>query len=121
MVTLAYICFVLVASLLGIPLGALAHFARAHFTYFPEDLGLGEPLNSLTRDDYSFEKYVVGAKWDDNGFWDAESNRNLAYYVISGFVSPLILGVVFFGQRVEIVAVSCQGFKAMGLSPLLCT
>ncbi len=120
MVTFAYICFVLVASLCGIVLGACGHFARAHFSYLPEDLGLGEPLDSLTRDDYAFEKYVVGAKWDDNGFWDAASNRNLAYYMIGGFIMPFIFGVLFFGQRESIVAYSCDQLWALGLAPIVC-
>lgn len=120
MVTFGYICFVFIASLFGGIIGFLGHYARAHFTYFPEDLGLGEPLDSLTRDDYSFEKYVVGAKWDDNGYWDVDSNRNLAYYVISGFALPLIFGVIFFSYRAEVVAASCQGFKVLGLTPIAC-
>jgi hypothetical protein len=120
MVTFAYICFVLTASLLGFFLGVAAHYARAHFTYFPEDLGLGEPLETLTRDDYAFEKYVVGAKWDDNGFWDVDSNRNLAYYAISGFAMPLITGAMFFSERAQIVAISCRGFEALGLTPVVC-
>jgi hypothetical protein len=121
MVTFAYFCFVFIASLVGVPLGVLVHYARAHFTYFPEDLGLGEPLDSLLRDDYAFEKYVVGAKWDDNGFWDVDSNRNLAYYAISGFALPLIFGAMFFPYRAQIVAFTCHGFNAIGLTPIVCS
>jgi hypothetical protein len=121
MVTFAYICFVLIASLFGGVLGIFGHFARANFTYLPEDLGLGEPLDTLTRDGYAFEKHVIGAKWDDNGFWDGDSNRNLAYYAISGFVTPLIFGLLFFTERALVVEMSCQGFKAIGLSPIVCS
>jgi hypothetical protein len=121
MVTFGYICFVLIASLLGGIIGFVGHYARAHFTYFPEDLGLGEPWDTLTRDNYAFEKHVVGAKWDDNGFWDVDSNRNLAYYVISGFAMPLVLGVIFFSERAQIVDISCQGFIALGLTPVVCS
>jgi hypothetical protein len=121
MVTFAYISFVLIASLFGIPLGVAAHYIRSHFTYFPEDLGLGEPLDTLTRDDYAFEKYVVGAEWDDNGFWDVDSNRNLAYYAISGFAGPLVFGLLFFSYRAPVVEVTCRGFAALGLMPIVCT
>jgi hypothetical protein len=120
MVAFAYICFVLIASLFGLVLGICGHYARAHFTYYPEDLGLGEPLDTLTRDNYSFEKYVIGAKWDDNGYWDSLSNRNLAYYAISGFAAPLIFGLVFFTERALVVDMSCRGFNAIGLTPIVC-
>ena len=81
----AYICFVFAVSVIGALLGGLGHFWRAHATMFAEDLGLGEPLDTLTRDDYQFEKHVVGAEWDDAGFWAPDSVRNFIYYVASGF------------------------------------
>jgi hypothetical protein len=120
MVTLAFIFFVLVACMLSTIFGVLAHFARAHFSYTPEDLGLGEPWDTLTRDGYQFEKNVIGAQWDDNGFWDSESNRNLAYYAISGFVSPLIFAGLFWGHRAEFVGWTCSGLIKLGLQPIIC-
>ena len=71
-------------AVLGALAGIVAHFWRAHATMFPEDLGLGEPLDTLTRDDYQWEKHVVGAEWDDAGYWDPGSVRNLVYYMASG-------------------------------------
>ncbi len=120
MIATAYLFLIFVASLFGLVIGVLSHYARAHFTYLPEDLGLGEPWDTLTRNDYGFEKHVIGAEWDDNGFWDSDSNRNLAYYAISGFAMPLVLGLVFWSERASIVAVTCSGLNALGLSPLIC-
>ena len=77
MADFAYIAFVLAFIVLGTLLGILAHYWRAHATMVAEDLGLGEPLNTFTRDDYQWEKHVVGAEWDDAGFWDPGSVRNL--------------------------------------------
>ncbi len=108
----AYICFVLAASVIGALLGGLGHFWRAHATMYAEDLGLGEPFNTLTRDDYQFEKHVVGAEWDDAGFWAPDSVRNLIYYVASGFFTPLLLGFGFWGMRAEIVEVICSGLPS---------
>ena len=42
---------------------------------------------------------MVGAEWDDAGYWAPGSVRNLVYYMASGFAVPLLLGVVFWGQR----------------------
>ena len=114
----AYICFVFAASVVGALLGGLGHFWRAHATMFAEDLGLGEPLDTLTRDNYQFEKHVVGAEWDDAGFWAPDSVRNFIYYVASGFTAPLLLGIGFWGQRSEIVGAICSGLPSPGL-PLI--
>jgi hypothetical protein len=109
----AYICFVFAASVVGALLGGLGHFWRAHATMFAEDLGLGEPLDTLTRDNYQFEKHVVGAEWDDAGFWAPHSVRNFIYYVASGFAAPLLLGIGFWGQRSEIVGAICSGLPSL--------
>ena len=78
MTDMAYIAFVLSPEPASARCSAsVGHFWRAHATYFPEDLGLGEPLNMLTRDDYIVEKYVGEAEWDDAGYWDRDSLRNL--------------------------------------------
>lgn len=116
----AYICFVLAAAVLGGLLGIAAHFWRANATMYAEDLGLGEPLDTLTRNNYQFEKHVVGAEWDDAGFWDPASVRNLLYYMASGFLAPLFIGAVGWTQREDIVTVVCQLVGHAGLNSPLC-
>ena len=119
MADLAYIGFVLAFAVFGAIGGLIAHFARALETV-PEDLGLGETLNTLTRDDYQFEKNVIGAEWDDNGYWDGGSPRNLLYYMASGFAMPIIMGVVLWSARYELVAKLCMLLARAGLHPPLC-
>jgi hypothetical protein len=115
-----YICFVFAASVIGAVLGGLGHFWRANATMYAEDLGLGEPLDTPTRDNYQFEKNVVGAEWDDAGFWAADSVRNFVYYVISGFITPLLLGIGFWDLRGEIVQAVCGGLAGLGLNSPIC-
>lgn len=119
MVDLAYIAFVLAFAVLGAIGGLIAHFARSLET-LPEDLGLGEPLNTLTRDDYQVEKYVIGAEWDDNGYWDGGSPRNLIYYMAWGFLMPVIIGAVLWNGRAELMAKLCILLAKAGLHPPLC-
>jgi hypothetical protein len=116
----AYIAFVLSVSLLGGVIGIAGHFWRAHATYFPEDLGLGEPLNMLTRDDYIVEKYVADAEWDDAGYWDPDSLRNLIYYIVCGALGPLVAGAALWSERALLVTAACQGLTTLGLTPPLC-
>jgi hypothetical protein len=55
---------------------------------------------------------MVGAEWDDAGFWAPDSVRNFIYYVASGFSAPLLLGVGFWSLRTEIVTVICSGLPS---------
>ncbi len=125
MVTVNYIFLVSVAAVVGAILGFFGHFARAHLTYTPEKLmdgGLGADIfnDMFSSHSTTFEKHVIGAEWDDNGFWDDASNRNLIYYVISGFVAPLIAGAIFWPNRALLVNMTCQGMLHLGLHPPLC-
>ena len=120
MAEFAYIAFVLAFTVLGSLLGLVAHFWRAHATIYAEYLGLGEPWDSFTREDYQWEKHVIGAEWDDAGFWDSGSVRNLIYYMASGAAVPLVLGTVFWGDQVEFVATMCKIAASIGLKSPLC-
>jgi hypothetical protein len=120
MVSTAYILFVAGFSVAGGLLGIAAHFWRAHAIMYPEDLGFGEPLNTLSRDDYQWEKHVVGAEWDDAGYWDPGSVPNLLYYMISGFGAPLVAGLVLWTEREPLVGLVCDGLLKIGLQSPLC-
>ncbi len=121
MVATAYVLFVFSFAVLGALLGIAAHYWRAHATLYAEDLGLGEPLDTLTRNDYQWEKHVVGAEWDDAGFWRSDSVRNLLYYMAMGFFGPLFVGFALWDQKVELVGAVCHGLVRVGLHSPLCT
>lgn len=126
MLTTNYIMFVLIAAVMGAILGFCGHFARAHLTYTPERIfdgdGFGPGLlnDMLSSHNLTAEKHIVGAEWDDNGFWDSESNRNLVYYMLSGFATPVILGFIFWPQRFIVMGIVCQGLTGAGLHPPMC-
>ena len=109
MAGLTYIAFVFAASVAGALLGIAGHFARAHTTLYAEKLFEdGDLANAMFMDGYLVEKHVVGAEWDDAGFWAPDSVRNLLYYMLSGIAGPIILGAAFWGDRVAIVAAVCK-------------
>ena len=102
MTDFAYIAFVFSAAVLGTILGIIAHFMRAHTRLWPEKVTDSDFLNELMMDSYLFEKYAVGAEWDDAGYWDPNSLRNLIYYMLWGFGRPIIVGAMFWSERAPI-------------------
>jgi hypothetical protein len=117
---LAYLSFVFTAAVLGTFIGVIGHFARAHMRLWPEKVTDSDVLNELMMDSYLFEKYAVGAEWDDAGYWDPGSLRNLLYYALSGFGVPVVIGVIFWSERETIVAATCRLLTESGLNPPLC-
>lgn len=120
MVETAYIAFVFSATLIGVFLGVIGHFWRAHATYSPEELDLGENINILTRDNYLTEKYIAGAEWDDAGYWDGDSVRNLVYYALCGAIGPILAGAALWSARAPLVDATCKALTSAGLAPPLC-
>ncbi len=121
--------FYLVSLALLVPIGAFAgyisHLIRANFTPHPERLleerGL---VSTLFNDWVSRESLVIdrllGGEWDEMGYWDAYSTRNILLYVIPGAIIPLILGVILFPQHAEITGSVCQVMRDFNLDPPLC-
>ena len=120
LVDLTYIGLVFTLTVFGLFLGVAGHFLRAHTTLWPEKLTDSDLYNEMLMDNYMFEKYAVGAEWDDAGYWDADSLRNLVYYAISGVMVPLFFGLYFWDDRAAIVKVSCKAMLGAGLHPPLC-
>lgn len=119
-----YISLVAIGSFIGACLGYFGNYLRGNFSG-PEKIFDGGIIADIANDVLSshntmFEETVIGAKWDDYGYWDSENNRNLIYYMVSGFVCPIIFGIIFWGDRIPIVKGTCQGLQAIGLHPPLC-
>ena len=121
--------FYLVSMALLVPIGAFAgyisHLVRANFKPHPERLleerGL---VSTLFNDWVSSESLIIdrllGGEWNDMGYWDAYSTRNILLYVIPGAIVPLICGVILFPQHAEITGQACQFMRAISLDPPLC-
>jgi hypothetical protein len=125
MVTLTYAVFAIFGCVLGAAIGALAHYLRANFSAYPErvlDGGIGADLINDIMSPHSIvlEKHVLGAEWDQSGFWDGLSNRNLAIYVGGGVLGSLALAAWFWNDRVAVVASICAAMRGMGLEPPTC-
>jgi hypothetical protein len=112
MTSFTYIAFVVALAVLGGLAGIVAHYWRAHATMM---LRLGEPLDTLTREDYQWEKHVVGAEWDGAGFWAADSLRNLVYYIATGVAVGM--GFMLWNQRGELVGAMCRAQFAAPSEP----
>jgi hypothetical protein len=119
MTILFYCLIVIFAALLGAGFGALFHYVRADMPN-PEKLYDNDLMNELVIEDHWFEKYIVGAKWDENGYWDGRSIRNLLYYVISSGGFPLLLGLILWPKREGIVGAVCGQLTNWGAHPPLC-
>jgi hypothetical protein len=121
MATFGYLVLVMTGSVAGAGLGAVAHWWRANATACPEKLFEDERWNAAFGGaDYVYERDVVRAEWDEGGWWEFHSLRNLAYYVLSGAAAPLLIGAWYWSERQDIVARTCGSIVRLGLKAMFC-
>jgi hypothetical protein len=120
----AYPAFIAVSSILGALLGVAGHWCRANFSPFPEkvlDDWPGKQLNLLVDDGYVQERDVWKAKWNDGGWWEYYSLHNLAYYVLSGAIAPIIIGAYYWDERRIVLGKACSLLGSIGAKALFCS
>lgn len=84
----------IVAGIVFVMLGALAHVVRAVFNVFPDKLSDTPAVNVLVSSDYSWGDYLIGTEFDDGGYYRLDSLKNLrlsiSYWLFAGFGMMLI-------------------------------
>jgi hypothetical protein len=113
--------FLFILTLLCGVLGFGMHYWRANFSIYPENLTDNSLLDGLmSNHDMVFEKHIIEAKWDDNGYWDLYSLRNMIYYVVSGAAAPLLLAIFDWNVIKVLGDAFCSFMVAHGNHSLLC-
>ena len=105
---------------LGLVLGVALHWWKAHADPYPDVMDKDDPALNLALGQYTFENYVADSRYDDAGFWEYYSLRNLFFYLSIGLGS--VIGPVY--ATVEGHAYARDGLCAVAnivsLKPIFC-
>jgi hypothetical protein len=124
MQSMSYLLVVLVLTLFGAIVGLVAHFIRASFdqgadqAYENPYVAVARPETAVT---HYFEKSIVGAEWMENGCWDPDSYRNMAYMMALGAMGPFVVGMAGWPSRYALMAKGCATVIQFGLKPVFCS
>ena len=124
MLSFYYLLVVAVVTALGAMLGLAGHFLRASMSRGTDDVyenpyvAMAAPGEALS---HYFEKSIVGAEWLENGCWDPDSFRNMAYMMALGAIGPLVMGMAGWPSRYALLAKGCAGVIQFGLKPVFCS
>ena len=73
--------------------GVLCHVGRAIFNVFPDRLSDSHTMDIIVSSDYSFADWYHGTEFDDAGYYELHSAKNLRLSVIYNLV---MFGVIWF-------------------------
>lgn len=79
-------------AVLGLALGFAGHWWKANADPYPDILDKDSPLLNIALTEHTVENHVLGHRYDDAGYWDYYSLRNLFWY-LSGGVGGTLLAV----------------------------
>ena len=125
MLELKYLGFLFVLSTACALIGLCAHFWRSKVgngTGANEDpvYERGGLVVLAPRENRSFEKHVLKADWDSDGWWEFASARNFFWYVGCSALFPWVVGLAMWAHRAEVLAEACRPLGQIGLIPLFC-
>ncbi len=66
---------------LGLALGFALHWWKSMADPWPDQLDKNDPLLNMALTDYSVVNYAADSRYDDVGYWEYYSLRNLFLYV----------------------------------------
>jgi hypothetical protein len=108
----------LALTIAAIGLGILAHFMKSHMDPVPDQIfGRGDPAN-LVVPDYDLVNLAAGNEYDEAGYWEYLSLRNLLTYIVLSLLTIWTLRYVIGGTMFRDQL--CSAAKAIGLVPLFC-
>jgi hypothetical protein len=113
MTSFAYIAFTVVACVLGLGVGLIAHFLRG---LIPTGMPATEDISAL-----DLTGVVTAQKpWETISEWQHESNRSFAFHLGTCGAMPAIASMVAWSSRSEVVHSICNGLQQVTVSSPLC-
>lgn len=108
----------LALTVAAVAFGILAHFMKSNMDPFPDQIfDRGDPANLIVPD-YDLINLAVGNEYDDAGYWEYLSLRNLLTYVALSVLTVWTLRYLVGGEpfRTQL----CTALQHIGLAPLFC-
>jgi hypothetical protein len=104
----------------GLLLGVAMHWWKAHADPYPDVMDKDDPGLNLALGEYKIENYLADSEYDDVGFWEYYSVRNLLFYVSIGVTA--VLGPVYATAAGHAHArdTLCSIAGAIRLNPIFC-
>jgi hypothetical protein len=125
MLELKYLALLFCLSVLGGLAGLAGHYWRSEVG---DGTGANEdPIHEAgslvvlpAHEDRWFEKNVIKADWDSDGWWEFASLRNFLYYVGGGALAPWLAGLLLWPNRAQVLIEACRPLAQIGLVPVFC-
>jgi hypothetical protein len=110
----------LVWLVFGLVLGFALHWWKSNADPYPDIMDKDDPALNLAVGEYKLENYIADNQYDDAGFWEYYSLRNLFFYLSIGLGS--VIGPVYATSEGHAAArgALCQVASVVKVTPIFC-
>jgi hypothetical protein len=120
MITLYYLFYGLLAIICALAIGLTTHYWHANFQAYPDRLFDGDRLRDKLLNEIISPHYDMRGRYDSNGCWEFYSWNNYALHAVPLVIVVVAAGIMYWPDRVDVVASICGGLRHIGLDPLTC-
>jgi hypothetical protein len=120
MVTFGYAALWFIGTLFAFLLGLASHYWHAYLQAYPDKLVDGYRWRDHAFNALFSQNYVWYGHYDENGWWEYYSLRNLTIHTAIPTLLAATYGAYCWSDRASVVAEACKGFGRFGLVPIFC-
>jgi hypothetical protein len=113
---LEFLCW----TLLGLMLGVAAHWWKANADPYPDILDKDAPALNIALTEHTMVNHALGHRYDDAGFWEYYSLRNLFYYVACSVIGVLVAVYATAEGHAAARVGFCNVTGFFGMTPIFC-
>ncbi len=107
-------------ALLGLALGFAGHWWKSNADPYPDILDKDSPALNIALTEHTVENYALDHRYDEAGYWEYYSLRNLFYYLGGGVGGTLLAVYATTEGHLAARAGLCAAAGFIKLTPVFC-
>ena len=105
---------------LGLFLGFAGHWWKSHADPYPDILDKDQPMLNIALTEHNMVNYTLDHRYDDAGYWEYLSLKNLKFYLFCGVAGVLLPVYASTEGHNAARSALCAITRTVGLTPLFC-
>ena len=107
-------------AIIGLAIGFAGHWWKSHADRYPDILDKDSPALNIALTEQTLVNYAIDNRYDDAGFWEYYSLRNLAYYLALGLGGTLLAVYATAEGHAAARGAFCAAAGLIKLTPVFC-
>jgi len=105
---------------IGLALGFAGHWWKSNADPYPDILDKDNPALNIALTEYTVENHAIGNRYDEAGYWEYYSLKNLVYYLATGVGGTLLAVYATVEGHATARSAFCAVAGVVKFAPVFC-